>query len=222
MFSSNGYSDIHPDQIRARKEHYHRYTQARSASPVVRRGIDCTELESMGAHFNLPSKQEFWPKVIDDFTDDEAAPRGSSSTPKFLDITHDQRFDRNGSRSSGLPTTRTCTPIKCGPFLPLLELDEFWRQRANNETSANRTGQPYEASPTTRQSPSLCTTIDLDAHDANFPETRRQVYVALSTSHTPSHRSMGTVEEDIRSVKDEPGEPGPWSSYDRKSGGSVV
>jgi hypothetical protein len=136
MSSSDSYSDIHPDRIDARERSYLQDVQARSPSPVARSGIDPTELHSIGAHLDLSSKQQSWPKTISDLTNDEGASQKPGPMPKPLKTTVHQPH-HNGSPTGESPTTRACTPT-CGPYLTPSEMDEFWRRRSVELT--DRTG----------------------------------------------------------------------------------
>jgi hypothetical protein len=72
MSSSNGDSDVRPDRIRAREEHYRQGALTRSPSPAIRKGIDSTELDCVGAHLELALMDQSWPNSIGELTDDEA------------------------------------------------------------------------------------------------------------------------------------------------------
>jgi hypothetical protein len=132
MSSSDVYSDIHPDRIHTREKYYREDIQARSPSPVVRKGVDQTELDCVGAHLELSTKQESWPLNIGDLTDDEFATQKPGLTPKSLDAPLHSQLRRDGSSSNGSPTTRTSTPTACGQYLPSPEMKELWRQKSTS------------------------------------------------------------------------------------------
>jgi hypothetical protein len=130
MSSSDGYSDCHPYRIHVREKHYREEIQARSPSPVVRKGVDQTELDCVGAHLDLSTTQESWPMNIGDLTDDEFATQKPGLTLKPLEAPLQPQPHREGS--GGSPTTRTCTPTACRQYLPLSEMEELRRQRSNS------------------------------------------------------------------------------------------
>jgi hypothetical protein len=70
------------------------------------------------------------------------------------------------------------------------------------------TGPSSELSPPSRYPDSVATTVEPGTYGE---ESHHGAYIALSESHTPSHRSMGTVDGDNCGEKDGPTPPGSCS-----------
>jgi hypothetical protein len=131
MTSIGGYSDTLLDYMRAREASHRRDMHARSPSPVVRKGVDSTELDCVGAHLVLSTKDQSYPTSIGDLTDDEVASLKSGPTPKPLKTVVQPQPRPDGNSPSGESSTaRTYTPKASGQYLPPSEMEEFWRQRS--------------------------------------------------------------------------------------------
>ena len=143
MPSSSSYSDVRPEQITAREEHHRR----NGPPPLdVKENVDTTEfLDAIGAHFQLPNKQESWPKSIEDLTDDEGTSRKPDVTRKtnstsLYPWSDPQDNPLNGSTQTPTPT-RARTPTQNGAYLPPSEMEEFLRQRTHKQTRRNELGK---------------------------------------------------------------------------------
>lgn len=124
MPSSSRDSDIHPDRIQAREDQYRRNVQARAPSPVAKRGVDMTELGSIGAHFDM-FEYEPWPHSLE-LTDHAVLSANTSiHSPN----------NPASSTADGSPISRACTPTKCDAYLPEHEYEELQRQNSVNSKS---------------------------------------------------------------------------------------
>ncbi|CAO2648874.1 Nn.00g098230.m01.CDS01 [Neocucurbitaria sp. VM-36] len=216
MPSSSSFSDIRPEQITAREEH-HRRNGAPPSDP--KESVDSTKyLDSIGAHFHLPNKQESWPKSIEDLTDDEATSWKPDVTRKTNGTSLYPWSDSRDSPPDGsTPTpTRARTPTQGGPYLPPSEMEEFRRQRPDEQASTSELGHSGVDSPTRTRQSSPYTTAGHGTHDGEPPQPRSRAHTMFSPSHTPSHRSLDTADEDNRGGEG-PSSPCPWSPYDQKS-----
>ena len=134
---SSNFSDLRPERIIAREEHYCRNGPPSSGA---KESVNSTDLlDAIGTHFQLPNKQESWPKSIEDLTDDEGTPRKPDVTPNNIRTSLYPWSDRKGSppSRSTLTPTRTPTPTQGGAYLPRSEMKEFRRQQSHKRMSGN-------------------------------------------------------------------------------------
>jgi hypothetical protein len=135
MPSSSLCSDIRPDRIQAREDQYRRNARARCQSPATKSSFDETELDAIGAHFDL-FEDEPRPHSLE-FTDNEAISSGSASTLGLIDTSTHSRNHPRSITTDGSPVSRACTPMKCDPYLPAHEFEELQRQISVSSKAAH-------------------------------------------------------------------------------------
>ncbi|KAH6866778.1 hypothetical protein BKA58DRAFT_403622 [Alternaria rosae] len=203
MPSSSRDSDIHPDRIQAREDQYRRDVQARAPSPVAKRGVDMTELGSIGAHFDM-FEYEPWPHSLE-LTDHDALSGGSIPTTTSTNTSIHSPNNPASSTADGSPISRACTPMKCDAYLPEHEYEELQRQNSVNK----------------RRRISVSTTVEPMTQDEHDEDDHIETYRPCFSSHTPSHCSRALTDKEGYIVKNVgPSSPGPWSQFGRTVGTS--
>lgn len=139
MPSSSGSSDVNLEIVSAREEHY---VSHRSSTPSAKYRVDSVDLDGMGAHIPLSSRQSY-PEVAE-ITDDEDSsveesctsfPSDTSPQHRVLPMIADLEYTASGS-------THT-SEVASHPFLSPIEFNEFLRRLPSDRTLGKRSSTSF-------------------------------------------------------------------------------